>query len=414
MSLESRIRLTPPPTEPLSGSGMEIAERLLAAGICVLLLPIWVINLCLGLLHLSAPIRFGARQDILGRPLAKPVFSHGCLRSSLDALLVFSGRLRLVGLPCDAGRSELRTAFQHLKPGLISLYALYFISGYRVYSIDTATLKQRDMSESAKYLLALRYLIARVFSRGRVLINVKRFRLFGIRITNLTMAEAVDAIVTPSPADGPRVGFFANVNSYNLARQHSGLKDVLNQADWVFADGSGVRMAAQRYGMALVDNVNGTDMLPALCDQAVRRDKSLFLVGAAPGVAEEAACKLRAQYPGLRIAGTHDGYFNHEDSQPVVDAINHSGAQIVLVAMGTPLQESWTLKVRPKLQVETVLAVGGLFDFYSGRIPRAPAWMRDLGLEWIWRLRQEPVKKFKRYVLGNPAFLMRTLIGLRG
>lgn len=112
----------------------------------------------------------------------------------------------------------------------------------------------------------------------------------------------------------------------------------------------------------------------------------------------------------MRIAGSHHGYFKAEDNAQIIAQINQSGADICLVAMGSPVQEQWLLDHANQLQCATALAVGGLFDFYSGKIPRAPRWLRELGFEWVWRLIQEPGTKFKRYVIGNPVFLFRTFV----
>ena len=116
---------------------------------------------------------------------------------------------------------------------------------------------------------------------------------------------------------------------------------------------------------------------------------------------------MGSRYPGLRIVGARDGYFGPEEEEGVVEAINRSGARILLVAFGAPRQELWLQRWRDRLEPGVCMGVGGLFDFYSGRIPRAPAWMRELGLEWVFRLMQEPGRMWRRYVIGNPLFLSR-------
>ena len=109
----------------------------------------------------------------------------------------------------------------------------------------------------------------------------------------------------------------------------------------------------------------------------------------------------------LKIAGTRDGYFDPEEEKAVVDTINESGARILLVAFGAPRQEFWLECWRERLVPPVGMGVGGLFDFYSGRIPRAPVWMREIGLEWVFRLMQEPGRMWRRYIIGNPLFLFR-------
>lgn len=234
-----------------------------------------------------------------------------------------------------------------------------------------------------------------------------QFSLFGIRIHNDSMAEAVEKVMAFKRVDRAQTVCFVNVNTINLAKMQPALNHAVNDANWVFADGSGVRIAAKRQGVVLKDNVNGTDMLPHICARAAKQGSRLFLLGAAPGVAETAARKLANQFPGLKVVGTQHGYFDQSNSEHVIKQINDVNTDLLLVAFGSPIQESWLQKHRDRLEVDTALAVGGLFDFFSGRIPRAPLWLRQRGCEWIWRLFQEPRKKFNRYVIGNPAFLWR-------
>ena len=130
-------------------------------------------------------------------------------------------------------------------------------------------------------------------------------------------------------------------------------------------------------------------------------------MGAKPGIAKKAAEKLIKEHKGLNIVGTEHGY-THLNNESLIKQINDSGCDLLLVAMGSPIQEKWLIDNKCKLKCKTALAVGGLFDFYSGSISRSPLWLRELGMEWIWRLIQEPRIKFTRYVIGTPLFLYRT------
>ena len=233
------------------------------------------------------------------------------------------------------------------------------------------------------------------------------FSIFGLDVDNVSMNEAVDWVLRPKLK--PEYAVFVNAHSINTMYQQNTLKKAILSARRVFADGSGIRLAAKHNGIEVRANVNGTDMLPVLCEKASQQGLKLYLLGAAPDVADKAASNLQARYPGLEIAGTQHGYFdkNGEDNDAVIDAINKSGADILLVAFGSPVQEQWLQENTHRLNVRSALAVGGLFDFFSGRIPRAPLWMRKAGIEWVWRLLQEPKAKFSRYVLGNPLFMLR-------
>jgi exopolysaccharide biosynthesis WecB/TagA/CpsF family protein len=134
----------------------------------------------------------------------------------------------------------------------------------------------------------------------------------------------------------------------------------------------------------------------------------VYLLGAAPSVAEEMKEKLVTRYPKLQICGYRDGYFNWEEmAGKVIEEINAVSTDILLVALGAPLQERFIEKYGDLLSAKIILGVGGLFDFYSERIARAPMWMRQIGMEWIFRLIQEPKRMWRRYIIGNPLFIYR-------
>ncbi len=200
---------------------------------------------------------------------------------------------------------------------------------------------------------------------------------------------------------------FVNAHCINIALRNNDYRQVLKQSDRLFPDGSGVKLALQWQRKALKANLNGTDLFPHLCEAAARNRLSLYLLGGAPGVAEQVAANMQRRYPQLRIAGTRDGYFSADHTDAVIDDINASGADMLLVAMGVPRQELWLAQHRDRLQTSVNMGVGGLFDFYAERIRRAPAWLRRIGMEWSWRLLQEPARMWRRYILGNPAFMYR-------
>ena len=150
-------------------------------------------------------------------------------------------------------------------------------------------------------------------------------------------------------------------------------------------------------------------MLPYICRMAAEKGYSIFLLGGKPGIAEQAGKNIGNAY-GVHLAGTAHGYFNHQtESSEVIETINKSGAAILLVGFGAPLQEKWISLHRHELKPDVLMGVGGLFDFYSGTISRAPDWIREIGLEWIYRMLQEPGRMWRRYVVGNPLFLYRVM-----
>ena len=134
------------------------------------------------------------------------------------------------------------------------------------------------------------------------------------------------------------------------------------------------------------------------------------MLGGKPGVAEKAMENAKAKFPAAKFIGAAPGFFaDSAEEQKVIEKINALDPDILLVAMGVPKQEKWIAKHRHELVCGIALAVGGLLDFVSGRIPRAPVWMRRLGIEWCYRLYQEPRRMFRRYVIGNPLFLLRVI-----
>jgi N-acetylglucosaminyldiphosphoundecaprenol N-acetyl-beta-D-mannosaminyltransferase len=238
--------------------------------------------------------------------------------------------------------------------------------------------------------------------------------IFGIPMINTSMDAAVEWILEVSePGQSARQVAFVNPDCLNIAWRNPGYKRVLCSADRVFPDGIGIRIGGRMLGWGLRDNVNGTDLFPLLCESATAAGRALYLLGARPGVAAGAAASMQQRFPRLRIAGCRDGYFSPDEEPDVVAEINASGAAILLVALGAPRQELWIAERLAGLQVPVAMGVGGLFDFYSGRIRRAPIWMREIGLEWVYRIMQEPGRMWRRYIIGNPVFLYRVWIQKR-
>jgi len=200
---------------------------------------------------------------------------------------------------------------------------------------------------------------------------------------------------------------FVNPDCLNIAYTNSDYLQVLIRSELVLPDGIGIHLAGRIKGTPMLENVNGTDLFPRLCERAAAEKIPIYLLGARPSVAAAAAAAMQAKYPELQVAGIHHGYFGPEDTAAILHDINSSGAKILLVAMGAPRQDLWLAAHREELLAPVLMGVGGLFDFYSGNVPRAPVWMREIGLEWVWRLLQEPGRMWRRYLIGNPLFLYR-------
>ncbi len=232
-------------------------------------------------------------------------------------------------------------------------------------------------------------------------------RILDIRIDNVTMKEAIDSLMATLDQERPHLVCFVNPQCANVAYRDRAYKAVLDRADFVFADGIGMKFAGMILGRPIRQNVNGTDLFPQICETLAGSGKGIYLMGAKPGVADDVRAWIERNRPGVIVKGCHHGYFGTEGEAEVIREIRESGADMLFVAMGVPNQEMWISRHLEELGVKAAVGVGGLFDFYSGRIPRAPLWMREIGMEWSYRLWQEPGRMWRRYLVGNGVFLYR-------
>lgn len=208
---------------------------------------------------------------------------------------------------------------------------------------------------------------------------------------------------------------YANAHVLNQSVEVPALRRILGDADLVYCDGYGVRVAARALGVEEPHRMTGADWVWGLASICEADGISLYLLGSEPGAAREAARRLRRWHPDLDVVGAHHGYFEadtpHNDR--VLEDINASRPNILLVGMGSPKQELWVDRYADRLDVDILWTVGALFDYVSGRVPRAPRWVADNGLEWIFRLGIEPQRMWRRYLLGNPVFLSRVVAETR-
>lgn len=227
--------------------------------------------------------------------------------------------------------------------------------------------------------------------------------VMGYSLLNTSLPKAVTTILAP----GRRRVFFLNAHCANVGTKDMSYRAAMASAEIILPDGVGVEMAAKMQGNEIIENLNGTDLTPVLLQEAAKRGMSVFMLGGTPGTADRAADNICSKIPGLRIAGTCDGYGGMADNDAVVAQINASGADILLVALGVPMQEKWLNSNFAGLNTRIALAVGGLFDFWAGNVSRAPRAIRKAKMEWVWRLAMEPRRMAKRYLIGNFAFLAR-------
>lgn len=215
-----------------------------------------------------------------------------------------------------------------------------------------------------------------------------RVDVLGVSFDNFTLDEAVDKAVQLLEEDRPHVMATPNPEMIQKAAKDPQFAKVLHDADLVIPDGIGVIYAAKILGRPLKGRVPGVDFAAKLMDRMAASGKRLYLLGAKPGVAEDAAKNLQAQHPGLIICGTHDGYF--KEDAPVIAAIREAKADVVFVCLGFPRQEEWAAARSAETGAKLLIGLGGSLDVFAGRVQRAPEAMQKMGLEWLFRLYQEP------------------------
>jgi N-acetylglucosaminyldiphosphoundecaprenol N-acetyl-beta-D-mannosaminyltransferase len=228
-------------------------------------------------------------------------------------------------------------------------------------------------------------------------------RVLDVRVDCLDMPATLDRIERLVDAGGHHL--IATVNPEFIMRAHRDRKfaAVLESADLCLADGTGVVWAARRQGCSMSGPVTGTDLIPPLAALCGGRHFRLFLLGAAPGVAAQLASRLRAEHPGLEVAA-HPGSPDAASDEETLALIRAHRTQVLLVAFGAPKQELWIDRLKDRLDIGVGIGVGGAFDYLTGRVQRAPAWIRRAGLEWLYRLFQQPWRARRMAVLPVYAF----------
>jgi len=217
---------------------------------------------------------------------------------------------------------------------------------------------------------------------------VESSNILGVRVHRVTMAGAVEAVRRMLRDGGVHQVVTVNGAMLLRAARDESIRSVLNDATLAVADGIGVVVAARILGRPAPARVPGVELAGELAGVAAAEGHRIFLLGAAPGVAEGAADALRAQYPGLQIAGVEHGYFH--DEAAVVASIRRAQPHILFVAMGFPRQELWIAEHRERLGVPVSMGIGGTLDVLAGRARRAPRWVQRAGLEWAYRAVREP------------------------
>ena len=234
-----------------------------------------------------------------------------------------------------------------------------------------------------------------------------RKKFFNIELDLLTTIDALKTIQDYLNSDKNYINCFINAHCFNIAQKNSEYKKSLESFDLILNDGIGIKLASHLIRLDLMENLNGTDLIPKIITLASQLKKRIYLLGGKPGIAELACKNIEKAIPGVVIAGFHDGYFT--DNQKIVEEINSSGADLLIVGMGVPKQEIWLSQNKKSLNTKLSIAGGAIIDFQAGNVMRAPLWMQKVYLEWLFRLLQEPKRLWKRYLIGNLVFFYNIL-----
>jgi exopolysaccharide biosynthesis WecB/TagA/CpsF family protein len=232
----------------------------------------------------------------------------------------------------------------------------------------------------------------------------------GMRVLNTWVdamsGQEVLAALSERPTDRARHLCYVNAHSLNLAYRDEAYQGALSRAHLVLNDGIGLELAARMRGRGFPENLNGSDFTLRLLSLAAEKGWRVYLYGGQPGVAATARERLCETIDGLKIVGVRDGY-SELTEQEIVAGIRFARADLVIVALGQPQQELWLDRNLSATGCHLGVGVGAFLDFVSGRVVRAPRWMNRLGIEWLFRLVQEPGRLWRRYIVGNPLFLWR-------
>ena len=384
----------------------------------LLLLPLAVLPVMLGLLlgRTRATLYQGCAGERFKRwQIDFPATSAGRIlsRTGIGSWLVLFNILR--GDMAWVG-PQVKPGLNRIRPGLVNIWELR-----RRTAVDFGSELDADLEYAAQR--GLRHdlgLLLRAFALlwlpKPAEASQARLCVGDVSFDNVNMTEAIERIGDMLLGSSAQQVSFVNPACVNIASGDRGYRRLLARAALVLPDGIGIKIAAVILGVPLKQNVNGTDLFPRLCEMLQARGASVFLLGGRPGIAEQVAAVIHENWPQLRIAGLRDGYFETAQEGEVAAQVTASKADVLLVARGVPMQDVFIDRHLHQLGVKVAIGVGGLFDFVSGRINRAPAWMRDSGLEWIYRFLQEPSRMWRRYLVGNFSFLGRIALqrlGLR-
>ncbi|MCX0394640.1 WecB/TagA/CpsF family glycosyltransferase [Clostridium perfringens] len=234
---------------------------------------------------------------------------------------------------------------------------------------------------------------------------MSRVTFLNTEIDNLTMYEAIDKAEELILKNKPSYVVTPNVDHIVKLEDDKEFQDVYKNADLILTDGMPLIWISKIKGNPIKEKISGSDFFPKLCERAAQKGYSIFLLGAAEGVASKAAENLKKKYNGLNIVGTYSPSYGFEkkadEIKKIIKMINETKPDILAVGLGAPKQEKFLYKYKNQLNVPISLAIGASIDFEAGNVKRAPKIMQNIGLEWFYRLCKEPKRMFKRYIIDD-------------
>ena len=233
-------------------------------------------------------------------------------------------------------------------------------------------------------------------------------KILDVPVHPLTMGEAVSVLEESITSGEQAFVVTANAEIIMMCQEDAGYKKIVSQdAQLVLPDGAGAVWAGRHLGYKVPERVAGFDLYCQLLDKAAQKGYKAFFFGGSPGIAEAAKAKSEELYPGVQVVGCRNGYFKEEESQAIIDEINASGADMLFAALGAPKQEKWLVRYREQLKPKLLMGIGGSFDVFAGKMERAPKWMQDASLEWLFRLYKQP-SRFMR-MMALPKFVLKVV-----
>ena len=237
---------------------------------------------------------------------------------------------------------------------------------------------------------------------------MQKLNVLGVQIDNVTIDSATDKILEMLKTSRSHAVFTPNSEIVYAAYKNPDFCNILNSADMLTPDGIGIVYASKILKKPLSGRAGGYDIACRIIEKMAETGDRLYLFGGKPGIAEKAAENLRQKYSFINIVGTKNGYFTPEEEDGIIEDINRSGADILFVCLGSPMQENWIFKNRERLSCRVMMGIGGSLDVFAGVTERAPESWQKLGFEWLYRLIKEPKRFFR--MLALPKFAITVLL----